>query len=181
MDFLYIKALHIIFIVTWFAGLFYIVRLFIYHTETENMEEPKRSILQEQYKLMSYRLWYMITWPSAVITLLLASSLLYLNPSFLTQRWMLVKLVFVLALYLYHFMCHKIYKQLQNNSFKYSSTKLRIWNEVSTIILFSIIFLEKKKNAVSWIWGVVGILLFSILLMMGIKFYKRIRMKNAKK
>ncbi|WP_231372719.1 CopD family protein [Aureivirga sp. CE67] len=176
-----VKALHIIFIVTWFAGLFYIVRLFIYHAETKNMEEPKRSILQDQYKLMSYRLWYIITWPSAIITLILAGILLYLNPAWLTQKWMWIKLVFVFFLYVYHFACHKIYKQLQKDEIKYSSNQLRIWNEVSTIILFAVVFLVVLKNAISWVWGVIGIVLFSVIIMMGIKLYKRIRMRNEEK
>ena len=72
MDFLYLKALHIIFVVTWFAGLFYIVRLFIYQTEAAQKPEPAREILQTQYKLMSKRLWYIITWPSAILASIFA-------------------------------------------------------------------------------------------------------------
>ena len=68
--FKYVLSLHIIFIVTWFAGLFYIVRLFIYHTEAEAKPEPEKSILQNQYKIMEKRLWYGITWPSLVLTLI---------------------------------------------------------------------------------------------------------------
>ena len=73
MDFSYLKALHIIFVVTWFAGLFYIVRLFIYHSEAESKPEPERSILQKQYKLMEKRLWYGITWPSMILTITFGS------------------------------------------------------------------------------------------------------------
>ena len=115
MDFLYVKALHIIFIVTWFAGLFYIVRLFIYHVEAEKKKEPVKSILQNQYKLMEKRLWYIITWPSAILASLFAFIMLYQNPIYLEMPWMHVKLSFVLALYFYHFSCHKIYTQLQDN------------------------------------------------------------------
>ena len=140
MDFLYIKALHIIFVVTWFAGLFYIVRLFIYHVEAEKKESPAKEILQTQYKLMSKRLWYIITWPSAVLTSIFAFWMLYKNPVYLEMPWMHIKLSFVFALYFYHLGCHKIYKQLQNNVIKYSAFKLRIWNEVATILLFAIVF-----------------------------------------
>ncbi len=178
MDFLYVKALHIIFIVTWFAGLFYIVRLFIYHVEAEKEEEPVKSILQNQYKLMEKRLWYIITWPSAILASLFAFLMLYQNPIYLEMSWMHVKLSFVLALYFYHFSCHKIYTQLQNNVIKYSSLKLRIWNEVATIILFSVVFLVVLKDAISWVWGVIGIILFSFLLMFGIKSYKKAREKK---
>ena len=103
MDFLYIKALHIIFVVTWFAGLFYIIRLFIYHVEAENKLEPAKSILQTQYKLMSKRLWYIITWPSAILASVFAFWMLYESPYYLTEPWMHVKLAFVLALYFYHY------------------------------------------------------------------------------
>ncbi|SDU16113.1 putative membrane protein [Polaribacter sp. Hel1_33_78] len=179
MDFLYVKALHIIFVVTWFAGLFYIPRLFIYHVEAEKKEDPAKGILQTQYKLMSKRLWYIITWPSAILASFFAFWLLYQNPDYLEMPWMHVKLVFVLALYFYHYSCQKIYAQLQKDIIKYSAFKLRIWNEVATIILFAVVFLVTLKSAINWIWGVVGIILFGVLLMLGIRLYKRIREKKS--
>jgi putative membrane protein len=179
MDFLYVKSLHIIFVVTWFAGLFYIVRLFIYQTEAEKKEEPAKEILQTQYKLMSKRLWYIITWPSAILASVFAFWMLYKSPYYLQEPWMLVKLAFVLALYFYHGFCHNIYKKLQNDIVKYSAFKLRIFNEISTIILFAIVFLVTVKSAINWIWGVVGIILFGVLMMLGIKLYKTIREKKS--
>ena len=179
MDFLYVKVLHIIFVVTWFAGLFYIPRLFIYHVEAEKKEDPAKGILQTQYKLMSKRLWYIITWPSAILASFFAFWLLYQNPYYLEMPWMHVKLVFVLALYFYHYSCQKIYAQLQKDIIKYSAFKLRIWNEVATIILFAVVFLVTLKSAINWIWGVVGIILFGVLLMLGIRLYKRIREKKS--
>jgi putative membrane protein len=178
MDFLNVKALHIIFVVTWFSGLFYIVRLFIYHVEAEKKSSPEKEILQKQYKLMSKRLWYIITWPSAILASIFAFWMLYQNPAYLKMPWMHVKLTFVLALYIYQAICHKIFIQLQNDIVKYSSFKLRIWNEVATIILFSIVFLVVLKNAINWIWGVIGIILFSVLIMFVVKLYKRIREKK---
>jgi putative membrane protein len=179
MDYLYVKALHIIFVVTWFAGLFYIPRLFIYQTEAEDKLEPAKSILQTQFKLMSKRLWYIITWPSAILASIFGIWLIYLNPVWLEQPWMLVKLAFVLALYFYHGFCQNIYNKLQKDIIKYSTFKLRIFNEVSTIILFAVVFLVTVKSAISWVWGVVGILLFGVLIMLGIKLYKRIREKRG--
>ncbi|HIP36644.1 MAG TPA: CopD family protein [Crocinitomix sp.] len=172
-----LKALHIIFIVTWFAGLFYVVRLFIYHTETKSLSGAEKDILQKQYKIMTSRLWNIITWPSAIITLIIATLLLNtpLGVVFLKQPWMWIKLSFVFLLYLYHFACHLIYKQLQNNQIKYSSHQLRIWNEIATIILFSVVFLITLKTTLGWIFGVVGIIGLIILLMLGIKLYNRIR------
>ncbi|MFY0603449.1 MAG: CopD family protein [Flavobacteriaceae bacterium] len=178
MDFLYVKSLHIIFVVTWFAGLFYIVRLFIYQTEAENKEEPAKEILQTQYKLMSKRLWYIITWPSAILATIFGFWMLLSTPSYLTFGWMHIKLSFVFALFFYHFACHKIFLQLQNDIVKYTSFKLRIWNEVATIILFAIVFLVVLKSAISWVWGVIGIILFGVLLMLSIKLYKNIRAKK---
>jgi len=178
MDLAYIKALHIIFVVSWFAGLFYIVRLFIYFAEAEEKEETAKSILQTQYKLMSKRLWYIITWPSAILASFFAFWMLYLEPSYLLMPWMHVKLSFVLALYFYHAGCHKVFIQQQKGVVKYTSFKLRIWNEVATILLFAIVFLVVLKSTISWVWGVVGIILFGVLMMLGIKLYKNIRKKN---
>ena len=178
MDLAYIKALHIIFVVTWFAGLFYIVRLFIYFAEAEEKEETAKSILQTQYKLMSKRLWYIITWPSAILASFFAFWMLYLEPSYLLMPWMHVKLSFVLALYFYHAGCHKVFVQQQKGIVKFTSFKLRIWNEVATILLFAIVFLVVLKSTISWVWGVVGIILFGLLIMLGIKLYKNIRKKN---
>lgn len=174
----YIKALHLIFVITWFAGLFYIVRLFVYHAEAKQKPEPEQSILIKQYQLMEYRLWYIITWPSAILASLFAFWLLWLMPQWLYMDWMIVKLVFVFLLFLYHYKCHLIFLQLQKNEVKNSSNFFRIWNEGATIILFAVIFLVILKNAINWIFGVVGIILFSVLLMLGYQFYKKLREKN---
>lgn len=180
MDFLYIKALHIIFVITWFAGLFYIVRLFIYHVEAESKPQPDKQILQTQYKLMSKRLWYIITWPSAILASFFAFWMLFSNTLYyFSEPWMLIKLSFVLALFLYHFSCQRIYSQLQKDIIKHSAFKLRIWNEVATIILFAVIFLITLKDSINWIWGVVGIFVFGVVLMLGIKLYKKIREKKS--
>jgi putative membrane protein len=135
MDYLSLKALHIIFIVTWFAGLFYIVRLFIYQTEALAQAEPDRTILQKQLSKMSRLLWFVITWPSAIITLILGIALLVVQPSWLSLPFMHIKLTFVLILYLYHIGCHIVYRQLQQGVSKYSSLQLRVWNEVATYMV----------------------------------------------
>lgn len=173
----YIKSLHLIFVITWFAGLFYIVRLFVYQIEANEKPSPEREILLAQYKIMTYRLWFIITWPSAVLATIFALWLLFLMPGWLLMPWMQVKLGFVVLLLAYHLKCHQIYSQLQNDQFKYSSNFMRLWNEGATIILFSVVFLVILKNAFNWIYGVIGIILFSVLIMLGFKFYKRIREK----
>lgn len=178
MAFLYLKALHIIFVVTWFAGMFYIVRLFIYATEANAKDEPAKSILQQQYTLMSKRLWYGITVPSAILTLIFGPIVLwkggYLN-DFASQTWLHVKLLFVLLLYIYFFTLHRIFKEQQQGIFKYSGQQLRIWNEVATIFLVAIVMLATVKQGMSWLWGLAGLAGFVVLLMMAIRIYKRLR------
>ncbi|PHQ62515.1 MAG: protoporphyrinogen IX oxidase [Maribacter sp.] len=174
----YIKALHLIFVITWFAGLFYIPRLFIYHIEANQKPSPDKEILSEQLKLMTKRLWYIITWPSAILAILFAVWLLILMPSWLQQPWMHIKLVFVVLLIFYHLKSHQIFKQLQGDEVKYTSKFMRIYNEGATLILFAIIFLVVLKSTITWIFGVVGIVVLGIVLMLGIKLYKRIRNKD---
>src|SRR3954463_15173184 len=135
MAFLYIKALHIIFIVTWFAGLFYTPRLFVYLIESQEKPEPEKSILTAQFKLMASRLWFGITWPSAIITLIMGTSMLVNDPSWLQYGFMHIKLVLVFFLYVYHISIHFIFRQLQRDIIKYTSNQIRIWNEVATLFL----------------------------------------------
>lgn len=174
MTYLHIKALHLIFVITWFAGLFYIVRLFIYSTEANEKQEPEKSILLRQLLIMQERLLVIITHPSAVITLFLGIWLA-LKSGFWTQPWFHVKVLFLIGLYAYHGICTRIHKQMQKGVFKYSSNQLRIWNEVATLFLFSIIFVVVLKNTISWVFGVLGLMGLGIFLMLGIKLYNRIR------
>ena len=167
-----------IFVITWFAGLFYIPRLFIYHIEAWQKPLPDKEILSEQLKLMTRRLWYIITWPSAILSTIFAIWLLILMPGWLQQPWMHVKLAFVVLLFGYHFKCHQIFKQMQRDEIKYTSQFMRIWNEVATIILFAVVFLVILKSAFNWIYGIVGMLVLVVLLMLGIKMYKRYREKH---
>ena len=173
----YIKALHIIFIVTWFCGMFYIVRLFVYNTEAGEKGEPEKSILQKHFNIMIKRLWFGITWPSAIATLIFGP-LLWIQLGVLPE-WLVIKLFFVAGLYAYHFTLHAIYKQQAKGIFKYSSQQLRIWNEVATVFLIAIVMLAVVKQNMSVVWGLVGIIAFVVLLMSAIKIYKNIREKKA--
>lgn len=174
----YIKALHLIFVVTWFAGLFYIPRLFVYQIEAFHKPSPDKEILGEQLKLMAKRLWFIITWPSAILATIFAIWLLVLQPFWLKQPWMHVKLTFVVLLYIYHYMTHVYYKQLQKDEVKKTSNFMRLWNEGATFILFAVVFLVILKSAINWVFGVIGIVVLGVLLMLGFKIYKRIREKN---
>jgi protoporphyrinogen IX oxidase len=172
----YLKALHIIFIVTWFSGLFYIVRLFIYNTEANDKTDVEKKVLREQFTMMISRLWWGITWPSAILTLILGPTVLYIYGS--VDTWMWIKLAFVLGLYLYHFSLHRIYVEQKNGIFRFTSGQLRIWNEVATVFLVAIIMLVSVKSSLSFVWGLMGLLLFVILLMSAIKIYKIYREKK---
>lgn len=176
--YLYLKSLHIIFIVCWFAGLFYIVRLFVYYAEAQLKDTVEREILSKQFTLMTNRLWFIITWPAAILATVFGVWMLFENHFLLKQPWMHMKLLFVVLLWVYHFKCHQFVKQIENRTLTKSNSFFRIWNEGATIILFSVVFLVILKNAFNWIFGVIGIIVFSMLLMIGYKFYKKIRSRK---
>ena len=171
----YIKSLHLIFVITWFAGLFYIPRLFVYQIESFYKPSPEKEILGKQLKLMAKRLWFVITWPSAILATVFAVWLIILQPLWLEQEWMQVKLGFVLLLIIYHFKTHQYYIQLQNDDVKKSSSFMRIWNEGATFILFAVVFLVILKNAINWIFGIIGMIVLGLLIMLGFRLYKQIR------
>jgi len=179
--YLYFKALHIIFIVTWFAGLFYMPRLLIYNTEAGSKPEEAKKVLREQFGIMMKRLWFGITWPSAILTLLLGLFVMWKGgwfEIFATQTWLHIKLIFVVFLYAYHFSLHVLLKKQLKGVFKYSSQQLRIWNELATIFLVAIVMIVVVKQNMSIVWGILGLLLFVIILMSAIKIYKIIRTKK---
>ena len=174
----YVLAIHIIFVVCWMAGLFYIVRLFIYHTEAQDKPEPDRKILSDQFEIMERKLWYIIAVPSMWIVLAAGLTMLFLAPAWLQQSWLQIKLCFVAGLVVYHFICQNKMKQMANGVFKWTSTQLRVWNEIATIFLFAIVFLAVLKNGISWIYGLVGLVVLAMILMVAVKMYKYYRMKK---
>lgn len=171
----YLKALHVIFVVTWFAGLFYLPRLFIYYTEAADQGEPAKKILQDQFMIMQRRLWYGITWPSCVVTLVFGFSMIHHWFPLTENRWLIVKLGFVLLLFLYHLSLGKIFKSFKRGELPYTNTQLRVWNEVSTIFLVAIVFLVVLKNFLSMTYGLIGLIVFIAVLMGAISVYKKIR------
>ena len=175
----YFLAVHIIFVVSWMAGLFYGVRLFIYHTEANDRPEVEKNILQKEFVKIEGRLWSIITTPAMYLTITAGALMYYSHFDFLvTQNWMFVKLGFVVLLLIYHFNCQNIMKQLRNGIFKFSSNQLRLWNEVATILLVAIVFTVILKSAVNWIYGLLGLVAFSTVIMIAVKIYKRYREKN---
>lgn len=174
----YFKAVHIVFVISWMAGLFYILSLFIYHTEANEKPEPEKSILQKQFIKMEDTLWKIIATPAMLISVLAGVGMLSINSALLHMDWMWVKLVFVLGLLIYHFICQNIVKQLKANQFKWSSFQLRLWRELATIFMIAIVFVVILKNALNWLYGLIGIMGIALLIMFAVKWYKHYRKKH---
>ncbi|TMI94056.1 MAG: protoporphyrinogen IX oxidase [Bacteroidetes bacterium] len=176
----YLKAIHIIFVVTWFAGIFYMPRFFIYNTEAGEKPDIEKNILRKQFAIMMRRLWIGITWPSAILTLIFGPVVMgyghwektIFEPA---GRWLLIKLIFVIFLYFYFISLHRIYKQQLRGIFKYTSQQLRILNEVATIFLVAIVMLAVVKDSMSLIWGLIGLLGLAIILLSAVTIYKIMR------
>ena len=171
--YLWFKTLHIVGVVVWFAGLFYLVRLFIYHREAEALEPPLREAFQQQYALMERRLANIITTPGMVVAVVCALGLLSVNPAWLQQGWMHAKLGFVVALLAYHGFCYRLMGQLQRRACSWSGRQLRALNELPTLLLVIVVMLVVFKNqfptgAATWL--VVGLVLFMAA---SIQFYAR--------
>ena len=176
--YLYIKALHLIFVITYFAGLFYMPRIMVYMVEAAERPQAEADIIIPQLQLMMRRLWQIITVPSAILGLIFGLWMLLINPFLLGKSWMLVKLVFVGLLILYHIKTYRFYKSLLLGNYKRSASFFRIWNEGATLILFAVIFLAILKDSINWIFGLLGLFGLTFLLMLGIRVYKRYRNKN---
>ncbi|WP_316818740.1 protoporphyrinogen oxidase HemJ [Pedobacter nyackensis] len=176
--YLYVLSVHIIFVVSWMAGLFYSVRLFIYHTEANDRPEIERNILQKEYEKMERKLWYIITTPAMALTVLAGVTMVCIRPGLLLAPWFHVKLGFVVALLVYHFICQRIMNQLKLGKCRTSSFQLRLWNEVATILLVAIVFTVVLKSAVDWVYGLIGLIVFAAVIMMAVKWYKHYRKKH---
>ncbi|MCG8419367.1 MAG: CopD family protein [Proteobacteria bacterium] len=171
------KALHIIGFVSWFAGLFYIVRLFVYDVEAADRPAAARHILQDQLRIMQRRLWYGIAWPAmlftAVFGLWMVTSLVLNNVPL--GAWLHLKLSLVAGLVGYHLQCGRIRKQLIAGTCRWSSQRLRMWNELATLFLVAIVFDAVFKSLEHMVWGVLGLVIFAALLMIAIRLYRRAR------
>lgn len=174
-QFLLFKSLHLVFMVSWFAGLFYIVRLFIYQTEAQTMTEPERKIIGGQLALMAWRLWYIIAWPAMVLTLIFGLLMLWIQPSYLLLPFMHIKLGLVALLVLYHVWCHAIFGRLQRGEQRHTSLGLRVLNEVATLLLVAIVFVIVFRDTISFLWGLLGLVGLGVVMMLAIRLYKKAR------
>jgi len=180
MNYLIFKSLHIISIVTWFAGLFYMPRLFVYFAEASLKSNEECKILQDQFKIMQKRLWYGITIPSSIAVFLFGSALLSNYFPLSEHPWLIIKLCFVVGLYAYQYFLHQIFSQQQSGLIKLSPMVLRVINEVSTFFLVAIVFLVVLKDVMNMLYGLVGLIIFIAIIMLAIKVYKNIREKNVR-
>ena len=159
MAYQWFKAFHIIGVVVWFAGLFYIVRLFVYHAEASLEAEPEKTILINQYQIMEKRLYNIITTPGMVVTVVMAIGLLTTEPDVLKDRWLHIKLAFVGVLLVYHFYCGRIMRRLAKGECNWSGQQFRALNEAPTILLVAIVMLAVFKNNLPTditAWGIVA-------------------------
>ena len=177
--YLWFKTLHIVGVVVWFAGLFYLVRLFIYHVETEELAPELRTPFQTQYALMERRLANIITTPGMVVAVSMAVGLLVVQPSWLHQGWMHAKLAFVAALLAYHAFCYRLMGQMQRGDCRWTGRQLRALNELPTLLLVIVVMLVVFKSQFptgAATWFVVALVVFMAA---SIQFYARWRRLKA--
>lgn len=134
MVYVIIKSLHVIGVIAWFAGLFYIFRLYVYHTENQGKDEIVNIL-----KVMQSRLYYAITWPAMILTLTMGITLLIMNPTLLKFHWLQVKLVVIVCLFIYHFYSGHVMKEFAKGNVYLTSKQCRLINEVPTIIMLIVI------------------------------------------
>jgi len=174
--FLWIKSLHIIFIISWFAGLFYLARLYIYWIEAGHREEAAKAILRDQLEIMSKRLWLYITTPAMVLSSVFGITLLLLVPGYLNEPWMHLKLLGVFMLLIYHFHLGSLLKKIQSQTLNWKSTTMRAYNEIPTVLLLLCVFAIVLKNLQSTLVGLLtGLLLGAALFTL----VKRVRKKKG--
>ncbi len=181
MAYSWFKAFHLIGIVVWFAGLFYLVRLFIYHVEANQEPEPARTILKNQYQIMEKRLYNIITTPGMLVTVAMAVGLLSTEPEVLKEGWLHFKLLFVAILLGYHYYCGRLMKKLAADECRWSGQQLRALNEAPTVMLVVIVLLAVFKNNLPTdiaAWAIFGMI---ILMAVTIQLYAKKRRLDKEK
>jgi putative membrane protein len=136
---LWVKAFHIVFVVTWFSGMFYLPRLFVYHAMTEDQTGKDR------FKVMERKLYRGIMTPSAVLTVVFGLWLIWLTPGWLQQGWLHVKLALVALLIVYHVYCGKLLRDFRDERNTRSHVWYRVFNELPVLALVAIVILVEVK------------------------------------
>lgn len=179
MALLIFKSLHIIGFVSWFAGLFYLVRMFVYHEETYDRSEPERSVLAKQFGIMENRVYKIICNPAMMITWTCGLSMLWINPAYLTMGWMHMKLTLLVLLVVYHLYCKRLIARYNAGERPFDSFQLRMMNEMPTLFLVTIVFLASLKSGINYLYLVIGLLIFVALLYRGARAYQRRREQQS--
>ena len=179
--FLIFKSLHIFGFVAWFASLFYLFRIFVYHTEAMNRTEPAKSILIKEFNAMEWRVYKIIATPAINITWICGLGMLYIHgwEWFSVNIWMHVKLVLLACLTAYHFYTKKLIRQLEIGENPYTSYQFRLLNELPTIFLLSIALLAVFKNTLNFLYAFLGIIGFGIALVLTARAYRNYREKQG--
>lgn len=177
MDYSILKSLHIIFVVSWFAGLFYLPRLLVYHAEAQSKEPNEKAILSAQFSKMEKLLFNAIMIPAMFLTWITGLILIYLAwwDSFASHTWLHLKLSFVVGITIFHFVCRHFIRQFQQGNFIISGPQLRMFNEIATILLVAVVFLVVAKNTLDMIYGLVGFVIFAIVIMAAVKIVRKYR------
>lgn len=180
MYYLLFKALHIVGFVSWFAGLFYLVRLFVYHAEAFDETPTKRDVLHPQLSVMEKRVYSIICTPAAIVTWLFGLLMIFNKGMDWLQNnwWIQVKLILLLALTYYHWSCGRIAKRLANGEKVMSSNQFRLYNEVPTLFLVLITLLAVFKNELNLSYTLVAMAVFAILLGQGVRYYRKLRQRH---
>ena len=140
MSYEIIKALHIISVIAWMAGLLYLPRLFVYHANT-----PLGSVQAETFKVMERRLLKAIMTPAMITSFIFGIWMLVLAPAILTEIWMIIKIVCVFGLAGCHGLFSRMRRDLENDKLPYSSKVYRIWNEAPTLLMIIIVIMAVVK------------------------------------
>ncbi len=172
------KALHIVGFVSWFAGLFYLARIFVYHVEANDRETTERNVLQAQYKIMAARLYRIITNPAMMITWTFGIAMLLMNPEYLKGGWMHIKLTLVVLLTGYHHYCKRIIKRLEGGNLEMNPFQLRLFNEIPSLFLLAIVLLAvlTQRGLMPIHYVVLVVVVFGGLMYVGAKVYQRKRL-----
>lgn len=173
-----IKAIHIIFMVSYFAGIFYVIRLFVYYKDTDDFQEPKQNILRTQYAYMAKRLWNIIIVPAGIIMTVAGITMIILNTGLMKMPWFHLKLTFLVGLLAYHIWCWKttvLMQKLDGKTFPIPNIKLRQLNEIATFILFAVVFTVILKSWIIEYWWqlLLGFIVLVVLIMSTVKLVNK--------
>ena len=173
-----VKALHIIAFTCWFAGLFYVVRLFIYNTEARDRGDNPELI--QQLTVMQTRLWRGITNPAMIGTMIFGLWLgsMYVSAFGGVSNWLLIKFGLVGLLLGYHFLLSNIHRRILDGSSTWTSKALRMINEVASLYLVAIVFVAVLKNTLTLSLAATILAVFLVLLVGGFWIYQKVRKAN---